>query len=1195
MCGYNIAELAIAVTLADHPVGYAPAIGPSAKIAISYIQREADQPAVFNSFNVSPNWTTNWQRFIQDDPNNVGQSVMRYRPDGSAWLYSGYNSATGAFAPEESDASVLTLTSASPAVYQRSLQDGSVEIYSQSDGSTSFPRNVFLTKIIDPQGNTLTLNYTTSGGHVLLASLTDATGRNTTFAYGSSTSPLLITSITDPFGRSAALTYNSGGQLSSITDVLGLTSTLTYDSSGLVNSLTTPYGTTQFAYGGTGNSRFVDVTDPLGLHEREENPQPAPGIPRSDPVTPSMTVFNDYLNYRDSFHWDKHEYAQAGCTLNGGCNYNDARDTHFYHDAQNTNIEWYQVEAVKPPLETRVWYDYPGQVQNYQNGTYDQPTEVGRVVSGGASQLWQRTYNAAGNPTQIIDPVGRTTNLTYAANLTDLTQVQQVTGSGAQTTASYTYNSQHRPLTYTDAAGQVTQYAYNTAGQLTQETLPTGLVWSFAYDAFGRLTQITNPSGKSQASYTYDSFDRVKTATDSEGYTLTYAYDAADRITQIAYPDGTTRTYAYNNLDLASVTDRQGRTTKYAYDADRRLTSATDPLGNVTHYTYWENGKLKSLTDPKGNVTSWTVDVEGRPASKQYADGSKVVYGYDESGRLDSIRDALGQIKQYAYTVDDRLAAISYSYAVNPTPGAAFAYDPYFRRPTSMSDGTGATNYAYGPVGSLGALQLQSEVGPEGTISYTYDALGRTISRTVSGAAETFQYDALSRLIGHSDLLGQFALTYLGQTGQIASRTQTAAADYAAKTAWSYLSNSGDRRLAKIANTSMRTFSFTTTPEDLITTMVETGPNTWTYAYDNDNRLTTADTSTGLKYGATFDADGNMTSLKGSSATTTFTYNKLNELVKLTAVSPVSYAYDANGNLLSDGQHSYSYDAENRLAGILYTGTNAATAFAYDGLGRRVAITETSGSTSATTDYQWCGSRICLEFAPGGAPLRYLYDEGETLPASGQLIYYGPDQLASPRNFAVFNGASATEEALDFDPFGNALTSPAAPLPDFRFAGMFYHGPSGLYLTQFRAYDPSIARWLSRDPLGEEFGDAGTAAVAPGAEASLRSSDSQQKLPVRSVDLYTYVADNPITFVDPSGLDFGSCFWTCMRWGLPGGVAGAAGNALGSAKEVAASAGSLKQFGGIWALGTVWFCFNFCADLNNPCPCTTPRCTGGPL
>jgi RHS repeat-associated protein len=1157
MCGYNISELGVAVSLSDQPVGYTPAIGPSATFTISYNQREADQPAVFKYFNVSPNWTTNWLRFIQDDPANVGQSVMRYRADGSAWLYSGYNG--GVFAPEESDASVLVLQSTSPITYQRSLRDGSVEVYSQSDGSTSYPRNVFLTKIVDPQGNALKLNYTIAGGQVKLASLTDATGRNTTFTYGSSASPLLITAITDPFGRSATLTYDGGGSLKSITDVLGLTSSFTYDSSGLVNSLTTPYGTTLFAYGGAGNTRFVDVTDPLGIHEREESLQPA-SVPSSDPVAPSnMNVFNAYLNYRDSFHWDKHEYAQAGCTVSGGCNYSDARDTHFYHDAANINIEWYQVEAVKQPLETRVWYNYPGQSQNLNNGTYDQPSVVGRIADGNVSQLWQRSYNAFGNPTQVIDPAGRTSNLVYATNGTDLTQLQQVTGSGPQTTASYSYNSQHLPLTYTDAAGQVTHYAYNAAGRLTQLSLPTGLVWNFAYDGFGRITTITNPNGHLQASYTYDGFDRVKTAMDSEGYTLTYAYDAADRLTQITYPDGTSRAYAYDKLDLASATDRQGRTTKYSYDADRRLIGTMDPLRNVTRYAYWENGQLKSLADPKGNVTSWAIDLEGRTAVKQYADGSQTVYGYDDAGRLDSIRDALGQIKQYSYTIDNRIAGIAYSYAANPTPGVAFGYDPYFPRLIAMRDGTGTTSYVYGAVGALGALQLQSEAGgPTGPISYSYDALGRTIGRTVAGFVETFGYDGLNRLISHTDPLGQFALTYLGQTGQITGRSQTSSADFPAQTAWSYLANSGDRRLAGIANTGMRQFSYTTTPEDLITRTVETGSRSWDYGYDADNRLTSANYSTGPQFGSTFDPDGNIIALRRNSGTTFFTYDNLNEL------KTVNYTYDANGNLLFDGLRTYAYDAENRLVGIAYRGTSNTTKFAYDGLGRRVEIND-AGSPAY---FQWCGSQICRQLSGTGATLRLYYDEGERL-ATGQSLYYGPDQLGSPRNFAVVTGTNATVETLDFNPFGNAMTAAAGPLPDFGFAGMFYHGASGLYLTQYRGYDPRTARWLSRDPLEERIeegpGDPGGASAAgesapqttalaavvpdftqlaptpPGGDAATAAPDGidpaqapfggpatvpgvpdfVQDGPAErdGFNLYLYVSDDPVNLVDPLGLN----------------------------------------------------------------------------
>ena len=99
------------------------------------------------------------------------------------------------------------------------MRDGTIETYAESDGSAVFPRNIFLSRITDPQGNTLTLNYDKVDGRVRLVSLTDATGRKTAFSYGSRVSPLLVTRITDPFGRSASLTYDSSGRLNSITDV----------------------------------------------------------------------------------------------------------------------------------------------------------------------------------------------------------------------------------------------------------------------------------------------------------------------------------------------------------------------------------------------------------------------------------------------------------------------------------------------------------------------------------------------------------------------------------------------------------------------------------------------------------------------------------------------------------------------------------------------------------------------------------------------------------------------------------------------------------------------------------------------------------------------------------------------------------------------------------------------------------------
>ncbi|MGT2501251.1 cysteine peptidase family C39 domain-containing protein [Bradyrhizobium guangxiense] len=210
LCFYNIGEATVSLSLSDTPVGYTPPIGPSAKVRIFYNQREDSQPAVFNFFNVSPKWTLNWLSYVTDDPAHPGATVSRYIAGGGAYFYTGYQSRTGQFAGQNDDGSILVLASTAPITYRRQMGDGSVEIYAQSNGSASYPRNIFLSQVVDPQGNTLTLNY---DNQQRLTSLTDAVGRQTTFTYGLTARPLLITSITDPFGRSASLTYDSNYRL----------------------------------------------------------------------------------------------------------------------------------------------------------------------------------------------------------------------------------------------------------------------------------------------------------------------------------------------------------------------------------------------------------------------------------------------------------------------------------------------------------------------------------------------------------------------------------------------------------------------------------------------------------------------------------------------------------------------------------------------------------------------------------------------------------------------------------------------------------------------------------------------------------------------------------------------------------------------------------------------------------------------
>ena len=142
-------------------------------------------------YNLGPNWTMNWLTYITDDPTMVGTgSTIRYLPTGGFYTYNNFDTTSqrfpgvGAFDPQDDDGSYLVLTSTNPITYTRFLRDGGREIYSQSDGAMTAPRNILLSTVIDPRGNAVTLNYDSSmQTNMRLKSLTDATGRKTIFYY----------------------------------------------------------------------------------------------------------------------------------------------------------------------------------------------------------------------------------------------------------------------------------------------------------------------------------------------------------------------------------------------------------------------------------------------------------------------------------------------------------------------------------------------------------------------------------------------------------------------------------------------------------------------------------------------------------------------------------------------------------------------------------------------------------------------------------------------------------------------------------------------------------------------------------------------------------------------------------------------------------------------------------------------------
>ena len=539
--------------------------------------------------------------------------------------------------------------------------------------------------------------------------------------------------------------------------------------------MTTPYGTTSFARAQlSGSERWLEVTDPLGAKERVESKIAAPGINFSDPpaTVPASNVpvgseqvafwsYNQYLHARNVFYWDKKRMLEAAG------DYTKAKILHFLHTSDLSQTSPV-LESVKEPLENRMWFNYPGQRQGFSHfeGNMETPNKVIRVIEDGTTQLWQYERNPLAKITRAVDPLGRETLFDFAENGIDLLSVRQKNGGAYDTIASYTWNSRHRPLSSSDAAGRTTTYSWNARGQLRTITNPLNETTRFVYNPQGYLVAIDPPlAGTSdRIRFTYDEKGRIASRA-QWGYKLSYTYDDLNRLTQTTFPDGTYEELTYDKLDTLNLRDRLGRINQYSWDANRQLTSATDPLNGQILYEWCTCGQLVKLTDPKGNATQWHHDLQGRVTQKEFADGTKILSSYRAArGLLSSVTDPKGQVKSFSYGKDNSLLGVSYSNAQVATPPVSWQWDAAYPRIAAMQDGIGETRYSYGAAGEPGAGRLASVDGPfaSDTIAFSYDDLGRLRARSVNGDVNTLSraFDALGRLSTMTTGLGQFTYAY---------------------------------------------------------------------------------------------------------------------------------------------------------------------------------------------------------------------------------------------------------------------------------------------------------------------------------------------------------------------------------------------------------------------------------------------------
>jgi RHS repeat-associated protein len=256
---------------------------------------------------------------------------------------------------------------------------------------------------------------------------------------------------------------------------------------------------------------------------------------------------------------------------------------------------------------------------------------------------------------------------------------------------------------------------------------------------------------------------------------------------------------------------------------------------------------------------------------------------------------------------------------------------------------------------------------------------------------------------------------------------------------------------------------------------------TITYAYDALYRLTAADYSDGSYFHYAYDSVGNRLTEQTQAGTTSYVYDIAN---RLTSVNGVTYTWDNNGNLLSDGVNTYTYDHANRLASASGGGYNAS--YGYSGTGDRLRQTVNGVTTSYTLDLNTGLTQVLADGAN-----TYLYGAGRIAQYDPEAQYFLGDALGSVRQLTDASGSVTL--AKGYQPYGSTLTSAGGGFTNYAFTGEWEDGSTGMVYLRARYYAPWQGRFLTRDTW---------------------AGNPQQPI---SFNAWIYAGANPIVRVDPSG------------------------------------------------------------------------------
>ncbi|MFC5286202.1 RHS repeat-associated core domain-containing protein [Actinokineospora guangxiensis] len=590
--------------------------------------------------------------------------------------------------------------------------------------------------------------------------------------------------------------------------------------------------------------------------------------------------------------------------------------------------------------------------------------------------------------------------------------------------------------------------------------------------------------------FAYSPRGQTSKVTDAQGNEWTYEYDKLSRKIADTDPDRGRTTYAYDALDqLVSTTDARGKTLAYEYDSIGRKIGQYEGSLTGTKLASWtydtlRKGALTSSTRHIGQ-DAYTTRVDnydnlGRPTKTSVVIPSAEGLLADTYSFEASFSAVNGQLLSEKMPAAGGLAAenVIHTYDANGLPNSTYGLNTY------------ASDHQYSPFGET--LLLAMGVSPrrawlkntfeEGTRRLTNVLITRNTSATTTAQAvnRSLSYDPAGNITRISDV----------PVGGPAD-TQCFEYDHLQRMKSSWTPSSGNCAAAK---------------------SVAALGGSARYWHDY-----------------TFDTIGNRTTKTShaTAGTTTETYevptsgpasvrpHAVNAVVRVgpNGTARDEFTYDAAGNTVTrkigGDTQTLEWNAEGRLTKAVEADGDEST-YVYDANGNRLIKREPTGKILYLPGHEV----IALAGATTTTGKRYYKHAGETVAlrtsVAGLTYMFGDHNGTDTTNIAPGSGAgSMFVSRRNSDPFGVPRGTQPSFWPDDKGLVDGVKDTTGLTSIGAREYDPVTGRFISVDPL-------------------IDMADSQR------MNAYAYANNSPVTFTDPTGLNF-SCMEGILRCGKDGG------------------------------------------------------------